>query len=36
MLSQGHRAQCTKRLRRLGGTPSMTDYIVWLANTRVA
>ncbi|MEO5898464.1 MAG: DinB family protein [Vicinamibacterales bacterium] len=29
--SQGHRAQCAKMLRRLGGTPPMTDFILWLA-----
>ena len=27
--SQGHRAQCAMRLRALGGTPPMTDFIVW-------
>jgi uncharacterized damage-inducible protein DinB len=32
MHSQGHRAQCAKMLRRLGGTPPMTDFILWLAN----
>lgn len=30
--SQGHRSQCAKMLRRLGGTPPMTDFILWLAN----
>ena len=29
--SQGHRSQCAKMLRRLGGTPPMTDFILWLA-----
>ena len=28
--SQGHRAQCAKRLRALGGHPPMTDFILWL------
>lgn len=32
MHSHGHRAQCAKILRRLGGTPPMTDFILWLAN----
>ena len=32
MHSQGHRSQCAKMLRRLGGTPPMTDFILWLAN----
>jgi uncharacterized damage-inducible protein DinB len=32
MHSQGHRAQCAKMLRRLGGTPPMTDFILWLAH----
>ncbi len=31
MHSQGHRSQCAKMLRRLGGTPPMTDFILWLA-----
>jgi uncharacterized damage-inducible protein DinB len=35
MHSQGHRAQCAKMLRRLGGTPPMTDFILWLANRPV-
>ena len=30
--SQGHRAQCAKRLRSLGGTPPMTDFILWLVD----
>lgn len=33
--SQGHRAQCAKMLRRLGGTPPMSDFILWLANRPV-
>ena len=28
--SQGHRAQCAKRLRALGGQPPMTDFILWV------
>lgn len=28
--SQGHRAQCATRLRKLGGEPPATDYILWL------
>ena len=28
--SHGHRAQCTARLRALGGNPPPTDFIVWL------
>lgn len=27
--SQGHRAQCAKMLRALGGIPPATDFIVW-------
>jgi uncharacterized damage-inducible protein DinB len=27
--TQGHRAQCATRLRRLGGIPPTTDFIVW-------
>jgi uncharacterized damage-inducible protein DinB len=30
MHSQAHRAQCASRLRALGGSPPMTDFIVWL------
>lgn len=30
MHSQGHRAQCAKLLRRHGGEPPATDFIVWL------
>ena len=32
--SHGHRAQCAKLLRRHGGEPPATDFIVWLAETR--
>jgi uncharacterized damage-inducible protein DinB len=30
MHSAAHRAQCSKRLRQLGGTPPGMDFIVWL------
>jgi uncharacterized damage-inducible protein DinB len=30
--SHGHRAQCAKLLRRHGGVPPVTDFIVWLAS----
>lgn len=30
MHSHGHRAQCATRLRALGGTPPMMDFILWL------
>ena len=30
--SHGHRAQAAKRLRRLGGEPPATDFILWLAH----
>jgi uncharacterized damage-inducible protein DinB len=30
--SHGHRAQCAKLLRRHGGSPPTTDFILWLAN----
>ena len=33
--SQGHRAQCAKMLRALGGTPPQTDFIVWRVDRRV-
>lgn len=36
MHSQGHRAQCAKMLRRLGGVPPMTDFILWLATRGTA
>lgn len=32
MHSQGHSAQRAKMLRHLGGTPPMTDFILWLAS----
>lgn len=28
--SHGHRSQCAKRLRALGGEPPVLDYILWL------
>lgn len=28
--SHGHRAQCASRLRLLGGTPPMMDFVAWL------
>ena len=34
MHSQGHRAQLAKMLRRHGGVPPMTDYILWLSGHR--
>jgi uncharacterized damage-inducible protein DinB len=30
--SQGHRAQCAKLLRRHGGVPPQTDFILWLVH----
>jgi uncharacterized damage-inducible protein DinB len=30
--SHGHRAQCAKLLRRHGGAPPPTDFILWLTN----
>jgi uncharacterized damage-inducible protein DinB len=30
--SHGHRAQCAKLLRRHGGVPPMTDFILWLTS----
>lgn len=30
--SHGHRAQCAKLLRRHGGTPPQSDFILWLAH----
>ena len=30
--SQGHRAQCAKMLRALGGRPPATDFILWLVD----
>ena len=32
MHSHGHRAQCAKLLRRHGGVPPPTDFILWLAS----
>ena len=32
MHSHGHRAQCAKLLRRHGGSPPATDFILWLAD----
>lgn len=34
--SHGHRAQCAKLLRRHGGVPPMTDFILWLVNRPAA
>lgn len=28
--SQGHRSQCAKLLRAAGGTPPVTDFIMWI------
>ena len=36
MHSVGHRAQCAGRLRALGGTPSNTDFVLWLKNRPAA
>jgi len=36
MHSVGHRAQCATRLRALGGTPSNTDFILWLKDRPAA
>jgi uncharacterized damage-inducible protein DinB len=30
MHSHGHRAQCSSRLRMLGGTPPNMDFVLWL------
>ena len=32
MHSHGHRAQCAKLLRRYGGVPPPTDFILWLTS----
>ena len=32
MHSHGHRAQCAKLLRRHGGVPPQTDFILWLTS----
>jgi len=34
--SHGHRAQCAKLLRRHGGVPPPTDFILWLTNRPAA
>jgi uncharacterized damage-inducible protein DinB len=34
--SHGHRAQCAKLLRRHGGTPPQTDFILWLTHRQPA
>jgi uncharacterized damage-inducible protein DinB len=34
MHSHGHRAQCATRLRRHGGVPPATDFILWVAANR--
>jgi uncharacterized damage-inducible protein DinB len=34
--SHGHRAQCAKLLRRHGGTPPQSDFIVWLVQRPAA
>jgi len=34
--SHGHRAQCAKLLRRHGGVPTATDFILWLAHRQGA
>ena len=36
MHSHGHRAQCAKLLRRHGGLPPITDFILWLASRPAA
>jgi uncharacterized damage-inducible protein DinB len=36
MHSHGHRAQCAKLLRRHGGVPPSTDFILWLAGRPTA
>ena len=33
--SHGHRAQCAKLLRRHGGSPPATDFILWVTSDRV-
>ena len=32
--SQGHRAQCAKMLRALGGTPPAIDFVLWRIDRR--
>jgi uncharacterized damage-inducible protein DinB len=34
--SHGHRAQCAKLLRRRGGVPPATDFILWLTDRPAA
>lgn len=34
MHGEHHRAQIATRLRTLGGTPPMTDYIIWVRDVR--
>jgi uncharacterized damage-inducible protein DinB len=36
MHSHGHRSQCASRLRLLGGTPPVLDFIVWLKDRPAA
>jgi uncharacterized damage-inducible protein DinB len=36
MHSEHHRAQCAMRLRALGGSPSVTDYIMWVRERTTA
>ena len=36
MHSHGHRAQCAKLLRRHGGVPPPTDFILWLTSRSIA
>jgi uncharacterized damage-inducible protein DinB len=36
MHSHGHRAQCAKLLRRHGGVPPLSDFIVWLVHRPAA
>lgn len=36
MHSQHHRGQCAMRLRELGATPPMVDYILWLKHRQTS
>jgi uncharacterized damage-inducible protein DinB len=36
MHSHGHRSQCATRLRQLGGTPPVLDFILWLKDRPTA
>lgn len=36
MHSHGHRSQCAKQLRALGGTPPALDFILWLKDRPAA